>query len=393
MLDALILAAVALAAVGGFRRGFVVGALAVGGFAVGAWLGMRLGEVLRDGGRTGASVLFALVGGLVASAVLTGVGVRLRARWATDVALRRDGERGRGSRSAVSALDRSSGAILSAVVALAVAWLVGAAALQPGVPVAVRQAVRDSLVLSRLAAALPVPDSILAALDRFDRLPLLPGPRAEVPAPPPGIARDRDVQAARASVVRVLGTACGRATSGSGWVAARGRVVTNAHVVAGQQETQVEVGGEGRLLDAVTVAIDRRNDVAVLNVPGLDAPVLRMAADVEAGTAVVMLGFPGNGAYRARPGRLGATRTLFAGRDTGASPGPRSVRVFRASVRPGNSGGPLVDRAGRVTATVFAARAERRSRTGFAVPNGPVRRALATADGPVATGPCLNGAG
>jgi S1-C subfamily serine protease len=390
-LDVLILAAVALAAVGGFRRGLVIGALAFVGFAAGALLGLRLGEAFADGERTGTSAFLALVAGFVASGVLAGVGLRLRSRWARDVAMRRDGSRGRAGWGALAAFDRCFGAVLSAVVALGVAWLASAAALQPAVPKAVREAVSHSLLLARLDAALPPPDPILATLDRFNPLPRLRGPGVDVPAPPRGIAGDRDVRAARASVVRVLGTACGRATSGSGWVAARGIVVTNAHVVAGQQETQVQLSGEGRLLDAVATAIDQRNDVAVLRVAGLDAPILPMAPDAEAGTAVVMLGFPGDGAYRARPARLGATRTLLASRAPGRAPTPRSVTLFRAGVRPGDSGGPLVDRSGRVTATVFAARAERRPRTGFAVPNEPVRRVLDDADGRVGTGPCVDG--
>ncbi|CAA9481304.1 MAG: hypothetical protein AVDCRST_MAG69-792 [uncultured Solirubrobacteraceae bacterium] len=392
MLDVVILAAVALAAIGGFRRGFLVGALALVGFAAGAALGLRLSDELLDRTWAGASVWIALAAGFVASGVLAGVGLRLRGRWAPDAVLGRDGRPTQVIRGLAKAFDRLLGTVLSTVVALGVAWLAGAAALQPAVPAAVRHAVRDSLVLARLDAALPSPDPILAALDRFNALPRLRGPSADVPAPPRGIVRDPDVRAARASVVRVLGTACGRATSGSGWVAERGIVVTNAHVVAGQRETQVQLSGEGRLFDAVAVGIDRRDDIAVLRVAGLDAPALRMAGDVDAGTAVVMLGFPGNGAYRARPARLGATRTLFARGQSGRALSPRSVTLFRAGVRPGNSGGPLVDRSGRVTATVFAARVERRSRTGFAVPNQTVRRVLARPDRPTGTGPCADGA-
>ena len=389
-LDGLILAAVALAALGGYRRGFLIGALTLAGFATGAWFGMKLGQQLGDGKPTGMSVLFALAGGCVASAVLAGVGVRLRARWVSEAALRGDGTRGGASRCFMDALDRVSGVVLSTVVTLLVAWLMGAVALQPGVPAPVREAVADSLVLAGLDAALPSPDPILVAVDRFDSLLRLREPSADVAAPPRGIVRDRDVRAARASVVRVLGTACGRASSGSGWVAARGMVVTNAHVVAGQLEAQVQLRGEGRLFDAVTVAIDERNDVAVLRVAELDAPVLRMATDVEAGTAVAMLGFPGNGAYSARPARLGATRTLLT---TGEAPVParRSVTLFRAAVRPGNSGGPLVDRFGRVTATVFGARVGRRSRNAFAVPSRTVRRVLSDLRGSAEVRPCVDG--
>jgi S1-C subfamily serine protease len=201
------------------------------------------------------------------------------------------------------------------------------------------------------------------------------------------------VRAARASVVRVVGTACGRGMSGSGWIAGRAIVVTNAHVVAGQDDTQVQPRGEGGLLDAVAVAIDTRNDVAVLRVPGLDGRRLRMAGSATAGAPAAVLGFPGDGPYRVRAARLGATRTVLARERSDTSTVRRSITLFRATVRPGNSGGPLVDRAGRVAGTVFGARSERNSRTGFAVPNEPVRRTLSAAGGPVDTGPCVGGHG
>ena len=73
--------------------------------------------------------------------------------------------------------------------------------------------------------------------------------------------------------MRVLGTACGLAVQGSGWVAAPEVVVTNAHVVAGEDDTTVKLDG-GDELDAQAIAFDPHNDVAVLRVPGLGAPAL-----------------------------------------------------------------------------------------------------------------------
>ena len=81
------------------------------------------------------------------------------------------------------------------------------------------------------------------------------------------------MRAAGQSVVRVLGTACGLGVQGSGWVAADGVVVTNAHVVAGQDDTSVQVGGQGERLDAQAIHFDVRNDLAVLRVPGSRASV------------------------------------------------------------------------------------------------------------------------
>ena len=386
-LDAVILAAAALSAIGGFRRGFLVGALALAGFAGGVLLVMRLTGALAEARTTPLPALGALAAGLLGSALLATAGARLRRRW-RGPASRATGPRRLTGRVA-NALDRTAGALLSAAVVLGVAWLAGAAASQPAAPMALREAVGRSFVLSRVSAALPPAAPILAALPRLDAIRRLRGPSAEVAAPPAGVARDPDVRAAATSVVRIVGTACGRGVSGSGWVAAPETVVTNAHVVGGQREVRVASGDEARLHDAVVVAYDERDDVAVLRVAGLAARPLRMTGDVERGTPAAMLGYPRNGPYRALPARLGPTRSVLVGGAGGPRLARRTVTLFRAVVRPGNSGGPLVDRSGRVVATVFAARSERRSRTGFAVPNRPVRRAVANAgDAPVDTGAC-----
>ena len=381
-LDAVIVAVAALAALGGLRRGFVVGALGLAGLAVGLLLGTTLGGRLAETEVSALPASLAFAGGFIGSALGAAIGARLRVLWVPRAPGRRTGAATRDKRG-FAFVDRLLGALLSAAVVLGVAWLAAAVARQSAAPLAVRAAVQESLVLTRLAAALPSADPILAALPRLDSIPRLRGPSADVAPAPRGIVADPQVRAARESVVRVVGSACGGVSSGSGWVAERGVVITNAAVVAGQDETRV------RTLDTVraatVVSLDRRNDIAVLRVPGLAAPALPMASDAPSGTPVAMLGFPG-GDFRASRARLGATRTVLFGAGAG---GLRSVTVFRAAVNRGNSGGPLVDRAGHVAATVFAARVERRSRTGFAVPNDPVREALESTGGEaVDTGGC-----
>lgn len=387
-LDVVILVAAAVSAIGGSRRGFVLGALALAGFAGGVLLATALTAAFAEGERASPlPALLALTAGLLGSAMLAAVGARLRRRWSRSLTPRLGTSRL--TRRAASASDRVLGGLLSAGVVLGLAWLAGAAASQPAAPALLREAVRESVVLTRLTAALPPAAPILAALPRFDPIPRLRGPSAQVVAPPRGVARDPDIRAAAPSVVRIVGMACGRGMSGSGWVAAPGLVVTNAHVVAGQTEPLVAAGDEMDLHDSVVVAFDRRDDVAVLRVSGLAARALPMARDAKPGTPAAMLGYPRNGPYSAVPARLGETRWLLTGGASGASLARRTVTLFRAVVHPGNSGGPLVDRSGRVVATVFAARKERRSRTGFAVPNRPVRRVLAdVGDDPVATGSC-----
>jgi S1-C subfamily serine protease len=207
-------------------------------------------------------------------------------------------------------------------------------------------------------------------------------------APPRGaIARDPEVAAARDSVVKILGTACGVGVEGSGWVARPGVVVTNAHVVAGQDDTRVLPRGSEPGVDAQAIAFDPRNDVAILRVPGLDAPPLDLASDPRPGTSAAILGFPLNGPYDVRPGRVGQTREVVSQDAYGAGPVRRRIVSLRGAVRSGNSGGPMVDGAGRVVATIFAATTSG-PRGGFGVPNAIVRDALARARGAVSTGPC-----
>jgi S1-C subfamily serine protease len=193
-------------------------------------------------------------------------------------------------------------------------------------------------------------------------------------------------------VVKVLGTACGLGIEGSGWVAAPGLVVTNAHVVAGEQDTTVQVDGNPPGLDAQVVDFDPHDDIAVLRVQGLDEPPLRLASDPAVGTAAAILGYPLDGQFDAKPGRIGQTEDVSTEDAYGNGPIMRSITALRGRVRPGNSGGPMVDRAGQVVATVFAAiTSAPTGEGGFAVPNAQVRRQLrvaASQNSGVGTGPC-----
>src|ERR687897_12913 len=201
-------------------------------------------------------------------------------------------------------------------------------------------------------------------------------------------ARDPQVTAAARSVVRVLGTACGLGVQGSGWVAGEGLVVTNAHVVAGQEDTTVQLGGEGANVDAEAVWFDPANDLAILRAPGVaGAPALSMNVTAEPGASAAVLGFPEDGPYDVQPARLGQTSTVISQDAYGRGPVRRTITSVRGLVRQGNSGGPVVDGRGRVVTTIFAAATSRR-RTGYGVPDSLVRRALGRARGPVDTGPC-----
>jgi len=374
-LDWIVVGIVILLALFGWAQGFVAGALALVGFAIGAWVGTRVGPLLLpEGTDSGWAPAFGLMGALVAGAVLAmgfeGLGARLRARVRTPAA---------------AALDGATGSVLTALVGLGIVWILGAVALGSGGEL--RQAVQRSFVLQRLNTVLPPTSGLLSTLKRLDPFPRIDGPEVRVQAPSEGIVSDPQVDAAARSVVKVLGSACGLGVEGSGWVAGDGLVVTNAHVVAGQRDTRVLLEGREPGLDAEAVAFDPRNDVAVLRVQGLRAPALPLADSARPGTSAAVLGFPRNGPYDERAGRLGETREVVTQDAYGRGPVRRPITSLRGAVRSGNSGGPMVDGRGRVVTTIFAATTTG-PRGGYGVPNSVVRGAIGGADGEVSTGDC-----
>ncbi len=374
-IDWVILGAVALLALLGWAQGFIAGALALVGFAAGAWLATRLAPVvLPESDESQWAPAFALAGALVAGGILAagfeGAGARLRRRF---------------SSPAFTAVDALLGAGLTACVGLLIAWVLGAVALQSAPDI--RRDVQRSTILRQLNSVLPPTGPLLNTLRALDPVPRIDGPQARVPAPRQGITRDPEIAAARSSVVKILGTACGVGVEGSGWVARPGVVVTNAHVVAGQDDTRILPGGREPGLAAQAIHFDPRNDLAVLRVVGLAAPALDIASDPPAGTSAAILGFPLNGPYDVRAGRLGQTREVVSQDAYGRGPVRRRIVALRGAVRSGNSGGPMVDGEGRVVATIFAATTSG-PRGGYGVPNAVVRSALAGAGGGVSTGPC-----
>jgi S1-C subfamily serine protease len=373
--DWIIVGLVLLLALFGWAQGFVTGALALVGFALGAWLGTRLaGVVLPDGSRSPYAPAIGLVGALCLGAGFAagfeGLGWKLRSRLTLP---------------GMGVVDGALGALLTAIVGLGVVWILGAVAVHSTGEL--RFEVQRSQILSRLNEALPPSGPLLNALARFDPFPRIDGPEARVAPPRAGIARDPQVEAAAGSVVKILGTACGLGVEGSGWVAREGLVVTHAHVVAGQDDTRVLLRGREPELRATAVAFDPGNDLAVLRVDGLDARALPIADDPRPGTSAAILGFPRNGPYDVRAGRLGVTRVSATQDAYGNGPVRRRLTALRGVVRSGNSGGPMVDGKGRVVATIFAATTTG-PRGGYGVPNSVLQRVLAGARDAVGTGPC-----
>ncbi len=374
-LDWIIVGFAAILAGFGFRRGFIVGVLSFGGFAIGAFLGTRLAPLLlNEGSSSPYAPALGLIGALLAGAILAsgmeGLGFRVRRALIVP---------------GIGALDGLLGAVLGAALALGVVWIVAAVVAQAPDQSKLRQDIQRSAILQQLNVLLPPSGPILNALSRLDPLPSIAGPSPDVSAPPSRIARAPGVRAASHSVVRVLGTACGLAIEGSGWVAEPDLVVTNAHVVAGESDTTVQVRGRSPSLPARPIAFDPTDDVAVLSVPGLGLPALRLASDPSSGRGGAILGYPQNGSFDARPGRIGRTQTVLTDDAYGRGPVSRLLTPLRGLVRPGNSGGPLVDGDGAVLTTVFAGTVGGRPRGGYGVANATVARVIAQAQARSAT--------
>ncbi len=375
-LDWFIVAFAAILASFGFRRGLIVGVLSFVGFATGAFLGTRLGPLLLSGGSASPyAPAFGLIGALLAGVILAsgmeGLGFRVRR------ALVLPG---------VGLLDGLLGALFGAALALGVVWIVAAVVAQTPSQTQLRGDIQRSAILRELNALLPPSGPILNALARLDPLPSIVGPSPDVPAPPSHVSGSPAERAASRSVVRVLGTACGLAIEGSGWVAAPDVVVTNAHVIAGEQDTTVEVEGHSPGLATRPIAFDPTDDVAVLEVPGLGLRPLSLANDPSSGSAGAIFGYPENGPFDAQPGRIGRTQTVLTDDAYGRGPVHRLLTPLRGVVRPGNSGGPFVGSAGEVLTTVFAGTVGGAERGGYGVANATVARVLSDAERRAASG-------
>lgn len=374
----IILFAVALGAIG-YQRGLIASAPPLAGFVGGVALGARIGPaLLPEGAESPYAPLVAVLSGVLVGAFLAvaldGVGRAFRRRVLGGT---------------VGVLDGIGGALLLAALALLVAWGFGAVALHAADPDVrrLREAVQQSSILGALNEALPPSGPLLRVLRRVDPTPVVRGPDADVAAPDERALAEPAVRDAGSATVRVLGTACGLGVAGSGWVAAPGVVVTNAHVVAGEQDTSVATAA-GIEHDATAVHYEPRNDLAVLAVPGLGEPALELADRARRGEDAAVIGYPENGPLTFTAARMGRTGEVTSQDSYGRGPVQRRITAFRADVRSGNSGGPVVNAEGRVVTTVFGASTGSDRRNGLGVPNQVVARALAGELTPTDTGAC-----
>ncbi|MFB7668847.1 MarP family serine protease [Kitasatospora sp. NPDC056138] len=354
VLDLLLIAAALGFAVSGYRQGFVVGVLSVLGFLGGGLIAVQLLPLLLrqlSPGTTASvvAVIVVIVFAAVGQAVTTHFGWKLR---------------GHIGRRRAMTVDAIGGSVVNVISMLLVAWLIGSALAGTSLPTISKQ-VRTSRVLGGVQSTLPsdAPNwfsdfTKVLARNGFPQVfnPFEHEPITEVEAPDPTLAGSPAVARARQSLVKVVGTAtaCGKTLEGSGFVFAPHRVMTNAHVVGGVDEPTVQIGGTGQLYDATVVRYDWQRDIAILDVPRLNAPSLNFAGDARTNDSAIVAGFPENGAFNVQPARIRG-RIQANGPDIyHRGQVVRDVYSVRSLVRQGNSGGPLLSPDGQVYGVVFA---------------------------------------
>ncbi len=393
MIDLVLLVVLGWYAVAGFRRGIAMGALSLAGFIAGALIAMRVAPPLAErftAGPTRSVAILASVLGLAWAGQLVGAiaGGRLRQQVA---------------RSGAGLLDQVLGGLASVAAISLVLWFVGGALREVSSPVLART-VASSRVLAAIDAAVPAQMAVLAGDFRqavsdsaFPRVFEGVAPEQILPVQPPNAtAVTAAVQTRiRRSVVKITGDApaCGRGQEGSGVVVAKGRVITNAHVVAAVKQPMVQLAGNARRYPARVVLFDPATDVAVLAVPELTAPAMPLGQNLDRGADAVVAGYPENGPYKVVPARVRSVLQAKGEDIYGGSGAVRQVYSLFATVEQGNSGGPLVAADGTLAGVVFAKSLDDAS-TGYALTLDEVRDEIADgirATGAVSTGRCTAG--
>ena len=392
LLDLILVVLAAAFAVAGYRQGFIVGVLSCIGFlagaAVGAIFSPSVATFLVHGPSQQALVaiilvfITAMVGQLLAS--LLGVVARSHVTWRP-----------------VAMVDSLGGAVVSVVSVLLIAWFIGSAVVKAPFP-AVATQVRSSEVLRGVNNFMP-PGALTMFADFRNLLAKSPYTQvfgalgingsANVPAPDKAILSWPAVKRDRASIVKVTGeakTTCNRSLEGSGFVISPQHVLTNAHVVAGMTNGPY-IGYSGpNVRPAKVVLFDSNTDVAILYVPGLPAPPLRFAEQADRGSDAVVAGYPENGGFLPVPARVGSQWSANGPNIYQTGSVTRAIYAVRATVEPGNSGGPLLAKNGKVYGVIFAASTTTHN-TGFALTASAVQadvRAGAHATVSVSTGGC-----
>lgn len=373
-LDLAVLAVAFVAAISGWRSGALGSLLSFVGVILGAVAGVLLAPHVVDhvdGARSKLFVSLFLILGLVVIGEIAGVVLGRAVRGAI---------RNRTLRT----LDSMIGVGLQLVAVLLASWLLASPLTKSDQP-NLAAAVRGSRVLTTVDQVAPdwlkkVPTRLSSLLDSSGLPDVLPSfgrtPIVNVAVPDAALAADPVVAADRPSVLKIRGvaTSCQKVLEGSGFVVAPNRVMSNAHVVAGSETVSVE--SEGKSYDATVVSYDPRADISILDVPDLPAAPLQFEMQEAAtGTDAVVMGYPGGGAFTATPGRIRETIQLNGPDIYHTTTVTREVYTIRGTVRQGNSGGPLIDRDGKVLGVVFGAAVDDAD-TGFVLTSNEVAKQM-----------------
>ncbi len=388
VIDLAVLVLVALAAIQGLRLGAIVLVLSFGGFLIGLYLGARLASVtVRWVHSQPARTTVALVT-MLGVAALCGLAGRVVGSLAF----------ARIHRGILGPADSVLGVAVAVVATLLVAWLVASTLVNTPV-LGLNTAIDRSKIIRSLDSVLPAPPSVFSRVQNFLSAEGFPdvfaqlAPASAGPVSLPGAPQlQQAVAHAGASTVKIIGDGCGQIQEGSGFVAGPGLVVTNAHVIAGIPDPMVEA--RDTLLRTTVVSFDPSFDLAVMRVRGIDEPPLTLDPDrSQRGLQAAVLGYPGGGPFNVQPAGIMAEFEA-QGRDIyGQGLTVRDVYEIQAIVRPGNSGGPLVEPDGQVVGVVFS-RSTTNGDIGYALASPGVLSRVTRADNlyrPVSTGPCTFG--
>jgi S1-C subfamily serine protease len=388
VLDWCLVALVGIYALSGYWQGFITGAFATAGLLLGGLLGiwvapLALGDAAPSLWVSLGALFIVIISASLGQALFQYAGSRIRDRitW-----------------QPIRAVDAVGGAALSAAAVLLVAWALGVAVSGTRIG-AITPLVRDSTILARVDETLPADSG--KVLQTFNNVvgttffprylePFAPERIVAVEPGDPRMLTDPDVVAAQASVVKVRGAnGCGSGVEGTGFFFAPGRLMTNAHVVAGVTRPEVEVGGS--TVVASVVLYDENLDIAVLSIPDAGVPHLALDTEAQPGDDVAAVGYPEDGPYDVQAGRIRSQQRLRSPDIYGEGTVIRQVYSLRALIRPGNSGGPILTSAGDVAGMVFAASVSDQD-TGYALTASQVSESAAlgiTQDAPVDTGTCV----
>ena len=379
--DGLVLALALIAGVSGWRHGMAVALLSFVGVLGGAIIGVQLAPLLAANLETKSSQVIVSV---VVVVVLVALGETTGVYFGRHIRDRITGER-------TLTVDSMLGSVLQAATVVVAAWLVALPLATASMP-ALAAGVRGSGVLRAVDSVMPgparqLPADLRTVLDSSgfpDVLsPFAPTPITQVGPPDPALAGSATVQDVQGSVLKIRGKApsCSRQLEGSGFVIGPELVMTNAHVVAGTNETSVEVVSRGRTreLEADVISYDPAVDLAVLYVRGLKAPALEFADEpATVGDDAIVLGFPLDGPFNPTAAKVRDRIQLRGPNIYDSGEVTREVYTVRAVVRSGNSGGPMVRTDGKVVGVVFGAALDD-SETGFVLTNSQVQPTLAKA--------------